>query len=86
MRKHLNEVKERVTERSGEEDLWRMEQQVQNREMGTNSLGLSDSKKGSIPAGEGERAGLPEARWEGRSRPHPVALDWVLSWAVWVLR
>lgn len=70
MRKHLNEVKERVTERSGEEDLWWMEQQVQNRAMGTNSLGLSDSKEGSIPAGEGEKGGTPRGE-VGRALPAP---------------
>lgn len=51
--------KRRVGKRSGEEDLWQKEQHVQNHETGKNSLVLSRSKRGSVPAGEGVGAEPP---------------------------
>lgn len=45
--------------RSGEKELWQKNQHVKNHDMGTNSPGLSCSKRDSIPAGEGVRTELP---------------------------
>lgn len=79
MRKHLSKVRERVREKSSEGDLWWKEQQVENREVETNSPSLSNSEKGSVPAGEGASTGLPGGEIGGVLRTH---IMWGLGFGI----